>query len=101
MSLTVCVSAGGLYYPEGGGNLWIYLNWALSFRSIGCRVIWLEGVNKKTPHEKLATLVADLKTRLAPYDFAEDIALWQTNGEPLPADKLFGCMDVPIAVLSL
>lgn len=66
MGLTICMTAATLYYPEGGGNLWLYLNWALSFRSIGCRVIWLEGVYENTPVERLNTLVANLKERLSP-----------------------------------
>jgi hypothetical protein len=94
MSTTVCFTAGTLFYPEGGGNLWLYLNWALSFRSIGCRVIWLEAVPEKTSAEKLATLVAGLKERLAPYGLDRSLALWQTNGEPMAPDKSNGCLDI-------
>lgn len=42
MSATVCLAAEGLFYPEGGSHLWVYLNWALGLRELGCRVIWLE-----------------------------------------------------------
>lgn len=97
MSVTVCITAGTLFYPEGGGNLWLYLNWALSFKAIGCRVIWLEGVGKKAPVEKLNTLVSNLKNQLAPFGLAENITLWQTNGERLPAEKLCGCWDIEYA----
>ena len=29
MSQTVCLAANCIGYPEGGGHLWVYLNWAL------------------------------------------------------------------------
>ena len=46
MSLTVCLApANTIGYPQGGGHLWVYLNWALALRAIGCRVIWLEGID--------------------------------------------------------
>src|SRR5439155_18682157 len=46
VSLTVCLApANTIGYPQGGGHLWVYLNWALALRAIGCRVIWLEGVD--------------------------------------------------------
>jgi len=52
MSATVCLLANALSYPEGGGHLWVYLNWALGLRALGCQVIWLERVFPRTPpHE--------------------------------------------------
>ncbi len=39
----VGLSANTLSYPQGGGHMWVYLNWALGLRALGCRVIWLEG----------------------------------------------------------
>src|SRR5262249_9139561 len=46
MSTRVCLSASTLNYPRGGGHMWVYLNWALGLRSVGCEVFWLEGVVK-------------------------------------------------------
>jgi hypothetical protein len=37
MSITACLAADTLYYPTGGGHLWVYLNWALGLRALGCR----------------------------------------------------------------
>ena len=46
MSLTVCIApANTVSYPNGGGHLWVYLQWALALRALGCRVIWLEGID--------------------------------------------------------
>ncbi len=50
MSITVCIApAKTLEYPEGGGHLWEYLNWALGLRALGCKVIWLEAITGPLP----------------------------------------------------
>src|SRR5688500_6356709 len=46
MSVTVCLSTNTtLSYPQGGGHLWVFLNWALGLRALGCEVIWLGTVS--------------------------------------------------------
>jgi hypothetical protein len=46
MSFTICLApAQTIEYSQGGGHLWVYLNWALALRAAGCRIIWLEGVD--------------------------------------------------------
>ena len=45
--MKVCLFANTLSYPEGGGHLWVYLNWALGLRSLGCQVIWLEDTDPR------------------------------------------------------
>jgi len=86
MSVTICLAAKALYYPNGGGHMWVYLNWALGLRSLGCRVIWLEGVwvGPKTPAHETLSYVVSLKRRLALYGLEECVALWSMSGEPLP-----------------
>src|SRR5437867_12665281 len=47
MSLTACLApANTMAYPNGGGHLWVYLNWVLGLRALGCQVIWLEVVDR-------------------------------------------------------
>src|SRR5213592_1854174 len=46
VSVTVCLApANTVAYPNGGGHLWVYLHWALALKALGCRVIWLEGLD--------------------------------------------------------
>ena len=98
MSLTVCLApANTIGYPQGGGHLWVYLNWALALRATGCRVIWLEGVDDDVGDTSVARrrrwrsrdvreCVAALKSHLGRYGFADVLALYSITGEPLPAD---------------
>jgi hypothetical protein len=38
----VWLGADAARYPEGGGHLWAYLNWALGLQKAGCTVVWLD-----------------------------------------------------------
>jgi hypothetical protein len=86
MSSIVCVTANTFYYPEGGGHLWVYLNWALGFQALGFKVVWLEGVVPSTPPSEIARLAACLKSHLKPYGLDESLALCGWDGEELPGD---------------
>jgi hypothetical protein len=97
MSLTICIAANTLYYPEGGGHMWAYLNWALGFKSNGCRVIWLERVKYDTSSGDIRKYIIQLKEKLSPYGLAEDVALCAKNTESLPEEKLCNCIDIDTA----
>jgi hypothetical protein len=109
MTLTVCLAPGNtVAYPRGGGHFWVYLHWALGLRALGCRVIWLEGIDlgdgDSSPGARRRRrggdpreCVATLKARLAPYDFADALALCSLNGEGLPGDLANGCLDLDAA----
>src|SRR5918994_1548785 len=125
MSVTVCLSTNTtLNYPQGGGHLWVFLNWALGLRALGCEVIWLETVSDKESvaalkssrkfrrlgleqdglverptelmHEVQAN-VATLKRRLERYGLAERLALCYWDGEALPDEVTNGCLDLEAA----
>lgn len=97
MSNTVCLLANTLYYAEGGGHMWVYLNWALGLRALGCRVIWLEGVEPVTPAHEVPVRVAALKSRLKRYGLAESVALCSWTDEPLRPGVAEGCLDLEAA----
>jgi hypothetical protein len=82
---TVCLFASTIDFPEGGGLLWVYLNWALGLRSCGCNVIWLEKTSK--PHEIGPSFLA-LRSKLEPYGFADAIALYGTKNEQCSIEKM-------------
>src|SRR5436190_1378020 len=94
MSLKVCLAAASLGYPEGGGHLWVFLNWALGLRALGCEVLWLEAVDPALPVEQASALLASLKNRLTPYGIAEQIALCSTIPEPLHPSLTSSCRSV-------
>src|SRR5947207_3782071 len=97
MSIKVCLCADTIYYPVGGGHLWVYLNWALGLRALGCRIIWLEAVDPLISIDELRASVDGLKCRLEPYGLAECVALCSSDDEPLPSAARAGCLDLDAA----
>jgi hypothetical protein len=75
VSLTVCLGAHTLGYPEGGGHFWVYLNWALGLQASGCRVIWLEVPEGKGSAVRIAARAASLNARLGAFGLADSLAL--------------------------
>ncbi|HWP33815.1 MAG TPA: hypothetical protein VNL97_08715, partial [Solirubrobacterales bacterium] len=42
-------------FPTGGGHFWVYAQYALGLRRLGCEVIWLERVPERLPEAAAAT----------------------------------------------
>ncbi len=86
MPPTICLlPSTTLDYPEGGGHLWVYLNWALGLRAAGCRVIWLEVVaDGGNPY--LRANLESLRRQLGEFGLAEDLAVTTESGGALPED---------------
>jgi hypothetical protein len=97
MSITVWLAARALDFPEGGGHLWVYLNWALGLRELGCQVVWLEAVDPEMPVHEVPALTLSLKRHLERYGLSECLALCSRNGEPLPRAVTERCLDVEAA----
>lgn len=78
MPTTVCMTPLTLGYPQGGGHLWVYLNWALSLQAVGCRVIWLEDIGEMAatrPPPQVERDIATLAERLEACGLAGSLAL--------------------------
>jgi hypothetical protein len=84
MRETVWLAANTLTYPEGGGHLWAYLNWALGLRQAGCNVVWLEHVDPALPEAEMERLTVLLKQKLARYGLGDAMALCARDGSELP-----------------
>jgi hypothetical protein len=81
---TVCLCANALRFPRAGGHLWVYLNWALGLRALGCKVIWLEGIDPHSSIETTRTHVAALRERLTRFGLGDDLALYSRADDSTP-----------------
>ncbi len=97
MSATICLAANTLYYPNGGGHFWAYLNWTLGLKANGCKIIWLEGVQADTTKEVLCKLVDSLREKLSPYGLAKSVALYWAGNQTISSDMLCDCLDIRAA----
>lgn len=88
--MKVCLSANICHTNRSGGCAWLYLNWALGLRALGCQVIWLdeaEVVDPNTTENGVQEYLALLKNCLKQHGLADcSIALCSRTGEPLPWD---------------
>ncbi|MDB5326061.1 MAG: hypothetical protein JWM57_1630, partial [Phycisphaerales bacterium] len=76
-----------LGYPDGG-HVWVFINWALGFKSLGHEVMWLDVVKDGNSEEKTAAQLATMRSRLAVYGLGDDIVLCTAVGEPYNAPGL-------------
>lgn len=70
-----------LGYPVGG-HVWVFINWALGFKSLGHEVLWLDVVKDDSTQEQNVALLEKFRARLAPFGLADDIVLTTTSGQP-------------------
>ncbi len=83
----ICLSAPNtLGYPSGG-HLWVFLNWALGFQSLGHEVIWLDVVNPNDSPEMIAQMLGVMRERLAAFGFSDRIALCTPEGESVSQES--------------
>jgi hypothetical protein len=97
---TVCMTPLTAGYPEGGGYLWVYLNWALSLRALGCRVIWLEdigGLMSDRQREDVERCIAILGKRLEDYGLGRALGLTSFYGAEPDAALIDGWLDLDSA----
>jgi hypothetical protein len=64
----------------------MFLNWALGFKRLGFKVIWADAVDANRPIERMERELGGLRERLAPYGFADSIALVPKAGQTLPPE---------------
>ncbi len=89
-----------LGYPEGGGHLWVYLNWALSLKALDCRVIWLEDIGELAatrPRAEVERDIATLSARLESYGLSGALALTSFTGHELDPGLVEGRLDLEAA----
>jgi hypothetical protein len=72
-------------FPEGGGHFWVYLQYALGLRQLGCDVYWLEGFRTKGRVEQEAAALATFRRRMDEHGFHGKYILYLAHGDtPTP-----------------
>src|ERR1044071_7657027 len=67
-------------FPEGGGHFWVYLQYALGLRQLGCEVYWLEGFRTQGRAEPKAAALTTFRARMEQYGLGRNVILYVTRG---------------------
>src|SRR5262245_40383023 len=74
---TVVLSAYNVAnFPEGGGHWWVYMQYALGLRQLGCEVYWLEGFRTQGDRTQDAAALATFRARMERYGLGEKCVLY-------------------------
>jgi len=99
MSLTVCIVASTLEMIEAGGHMWVYLNWALGLKALGCRVLWMEQALPGQPGtQELQDRIEALKARIGPFGLADSVVIAPPAGEPSCDGTALDCVPFQAAI---
>jgi len=66
-------------FPEGGGHFWVYMQYVLGLRRLGCDVYWLEHLDDRCDENALRVFL----TRMRDFGLAEKVLI-VPKGEKLP-----------------
>lgn len=66
-------------FPEIGGHFWVYLQYALGLRQLGCDVYWLETFRTKGHKKEDAAAIAAFRERMKRYGLADKLIVYTTR----------------------
>lgn len=69
-------------FPEGGGHFWVYLQYALGLRRLGCEVYWLEQLRPARDPERQAYVLATFHERMKQVGLEGQALLYTLNDSP-------------------
>jgi hypothetical protein len=85
--MRICLATPAtLFYPEGG-HLWVFLNWALGFESLGHEVVWLDMISPDDAPDAVATALKRMRSRLAPFGLDRRVTLCTPEGSAVPFEQ--------------
>jgi hypothetical protein len=85
-------------FPEGGGHLWVYMQYAQALRRLGCDVYWLEQFRPLPDPQKEASLLSTFLEKMKRFGLEGKTLLYARQGpgkgRPEPQDcppRFIGC----------
>src|SRR5437016_1908899 len=69
-------------FPDGGGHFWVYLQYALGLRRLGCDVYWLEQLRPARDPEWQSYVISTFQERMKQLGFEGRTLLYTLDGEP-------------------
>jgi len=77
---TIVISAySTANFPEGGGHFWVYLQYVLGLRQLGCDVYWLEAFRTKGRKEQEEAALATFLRRTEAFGLRDKVIVYLTR----------------------
>jgi hypothetical protein len=90
---TVVVSPSNVVtFPEGGGHLWVYMQYVQGLRRLGCDVYWLERFQSSGDQHRDTQILSTFYERMDRFGLKDKIVLYQTE-ETAAGDGRLRIMD--------
>jgi hypothetical protein len=67
-------------FPEGGGHLWVYLQYVLGLRQLGCEVYWFERFRGSGDADADEKQLAAFRARMESFGLDGKLILYRTSG---------------------
>jgi len=64
-----------LNFPEGGGHFWVYMQYALGLRQLGCDVYWLEQFRSCGSEEADRAMLSRFEARMERFGMGGNLLL--------------------------
>jgi hypothetical protein len=79
---TACISAYKVSsYLEGGGHFWVYMQYVLGLKQLGCEVYWLEGFRSQGDTELDVLRIAKFRKRMEQFGLGGKVILYHDRGK--------------------
>jgi len=82
-------------FPEGGGHFWVYLQYVLGLRQLGCDVYWLEAFHTKGRSEQEAAGLATFRARMHQYGLSRKHIIYVTRSKEPSLETPTEYLDMP------
>jgi hypothetical protein len=76
-----------LNFPEGGGHLWVYMQYVLGLRQLGCDVYWLEQFRGSDDDHTDESMLRRFRARMEQFGMDRKLLLYRSDGYDTPQDS--------------
>jgi len=84
-------------FPDGGGHFWVYMQYVLGLRQLGCDVYWLECFRSKGRSEREEAALATFRKRTQARGLAGKLILYRTHSKRAGAEAPTEYLEMPRA----
>ena len=86
MAIVVISPHNVVGFPEGGGHFWVYMQYVLGLRQLGCDVYWLEAFRTKGRTEQERAALETFRARAEAFGLGGKTIVYRTPRELPSAD---------------